>query len=165
MPGPIATTVIAFTSFWIAAAIDGRHCDAAAFSFGQRLGHQFRSKCGDAGEHALRRCDRAESGSGAQSSHARHAQRLPTCPAIRQRSAHVRTCPCCCRQDDGASSAAKSRGVASSSASLLTMASGGDPMGAITMGPRVRSPKTCAGRGAVKVTIASAWAMCLSACG
>src|SRR6267154_2647838 len=36
------------------------------------------------------------------------------------------------------------------------MASSGEPMDAITVGPEVRFPKTCAGRGAVKVTIASA---------
>jgi len=34
--------------------------------------------------------------------------------------------------------------------------SGGEPMGAITVGPLVNPAKTCAGRGAVKVTMASA---------
>ena len=36
------------------------------------------------------------------------------------------------------------------------MASSGEPMGEIIVGPVVSIPKTCAGRGAVKVTIASA---------
>jgi hypothetical protein len=35
-------------------------------------------------------------------------------------------------------------------------ASSGDPIGAITIGPFVRFPNTCAGRGAVKVTMAFA---------
>ncbi len=39
------------------------------------------------------------------------------------------------------------------------MAASGDPMGATITGPRVSSPKTCAGRGAVNVTIASARAI------
>ena len=37
-------------------------------------------------------------------------------------------------------------------------ASSGDPIGATTVGPVVSMPKTCAGRGAVKVTTASALA-------
>ena len=54
------------------AALDGGQCNATAFGFSQRLGHQLRSECGDAGEHPRGRCDGAESCPGAQSCHARH---------------------------------------------------------------------------------------------
>ena len=65
----------------------------------------------------------------------------------------------------GASSAAKSRGVVTSRFRLDTMASDGEPIGATTIGPRVSSPKTCAGRGAVKVTMASEWIITWPVCG
>ena len=80
----------------------------------------------------------------------------PTCRTSLRRSARGRTCPCCCRAAAARADAAKSRGVVTSRFSAETIASAGEPMGATRIGPRVRWPKTCAGRGAVKVTMASA---------
>ena len=91
---------------------------------------------------------------------------LPTFPATRRRSARGRTCLCCCRA--GASAKQRRKVARGSDFELelrLTMASGGDPMGATTTGPRVSSPKTCAGRGAVKVTMASARTIPSPGCG
>src|SRR5271157_3853473 len=56
----------------------------------------------------------------------------------------------------GASSDAKSRAVVTSSFNSAWIAASGEPIGATITGPRVSCPNTCAGRGAVKVTMASA---------
>ena len=59
----------------------------------------------------------------------------------------------------GAKNAARSCAVVTSSLSLDSMAASGEPIGATITGPRVSCPNTCAGRGAVNVTIASARAI------
>ena len=81
------------------------------------------------------------------------APALPSDPPI------TSTCPklpLCASGGRGAMSGATSCGVVILSASDEVAASSGEPIGAMTIGPSHRCPKTWAGRGAVKVTTASA---------
>ena len=54
--------------------------------------------------------------------------------------------------------------MVTSSFSFDSIAASGDPIGATITGPRVSCPNTCAGRGAVNVTMASARAIPAPAC-
>ncbi len=62
-------------------------------------------------------------------------------------------CPLAASRGLGTSRRATSSGVTSSSLSADCTASSGDPIWATNNGPLVRSPKMCAGRGAVNVTM------------
>ena len=81
------------------------------------------------------------------------APALPTDPPITSTCPYI---PLLESRGRGAISCVMSLNVIRESFSEDWIASSGEPIGAIRVGPKVRFPNTCAGRGAVKVTIASA---------
>ena len=73
--------------------------------------------------------------------------------------ARARSCLCSTPPGRGPISGAISRAVITFSCNAETIASSGEPMSATNVDPAVNKLNTCAGRGAVKVTMASARAM------
>src|ERR671930_943247 len=84
---------------------------------------------------------------------------IAAAPALPREPPITNTCPklpLLASRGRGGTNSATSGGVITFSLSDEVIASAGDPIGATTVGPSVKSPNMCAGRGAVNVTTASA---------